>query len=241
MWLRFTTFALLPIIVLQGFKVRKTIPRLAEPSGEREGISGRGLPLSLLILGDSAAAGVGVDTQKQALSGAILTNLENEYCINWKLQAQTGHTSKQVLRDLQQLDSRNYDVIVTSVGVNDVTQLIPVKKWLKQQQQLFTQLQNRFQPKVIIVFSVPPMQHFPALPNPLAWLLGKYAKQMNQSLQQYLALQDQFRWIENDIKILQALNLPMARDGFHPDKEIYAFWGEQVANIIKAMSSSKLN
>ena len=62
MWLKLSTLALLPVVVLQGLKVRKNTPRLAEASGDRAGICGQGQPLSLLILGDSAAAGGGVES-----------------------------------------------------------------------------------------------------------------------------------------------------------------------------------
>ena len=176
MWLKLSTFALLPVIVIQGVKVRKNTPRLLEASGDRDGLIGQGQPLSLLILGDSAAAGVGVETQQDALSGAIISQLKTEYTLHWKLHAKTGHTTKQVYQAIQQLEPKKYDVVVTSVGVNDVTKLISAKTWIKQQKQLFTQIQNHFQPKLIIVSGVPPMQHFPALPNPLAWLFGQYAE-----------------------------------------------------------------
>ena len=59
MWLKLSTLALLPVLFVQGTKVRKNTPRLLEASGDREGTVGKGRPLSLLILGDSAAAGVG--------------------------------------------------------------------------------------------------------------------------------------------------------------------------------------
>ncbi len=233
MWLKLATLALFPIILWQGYNVRKNTPRLDEASGEREGIIGHGKALSLLILGDSAAAGVGVETQKDALSGAILANLQEEYCITWQLQATTGHTTKQVSNVVQQLNQQHYDVVVTSVGVNDVTKLISVDTWVKQQQQLLMQIQRQFSPKLIIVSAVPPMQHFPALPQPLAWLLGQYAEQMNQTLQHYLASKSHYSWLKNDIQAFQAMNLPMASDGFHPSKEIYAMWGQQVAERIK--------
>ncbi|WP_293745381.1 SGNH/GDSL hydrolase family protein [uncultured Acinetobacter sp.] len=233
MWLKLSTFALLPILVIQGVKVRKNTPRLLEASGDRDGLIGQGQPLSLLILGDSAAAGVGVETQQDALSGAIISELKTEYTLQWKLHAKTGDTTKQVYQAIQQLEPKKYDVVVTSVGVNDVTKLISAKTWIKQQKQLFTQIQNHFQPKLIIVSGVPPMQHFPALPNPLAWLFGQYAEQMNQTLKQWLAPQPQFRFIEYDIKNFQTMNLSMASDGFHPSKEIYAIWGQQVATLVR--------
>lgn len=53
MWLKLSTLLLLPVLFVQGSKVRKNTPRLAEAKGEREGSIGQGKPLSLLILGDS--------------------------------------------------------------------------------------------------------------------------------------------------------------------------------------------
>ncbi|MCY6410957.1 SGNH/GDSL hydrolase family protein [Acinetobacter sp. VNH17] len=233
MWLKLATFGLLPVLLIQGTKVRRNTPRLAEATGDREGRIGQGKPLSLLILGDSAAAGVGVETQQDALSGAIMAELQGEFMLQWKLHAKTGDTTKQVLKAIHDLEPQSYDVVVTSIGVNDVTKLTSAKTWIKQQKQLFTQIQTRFQPKLIIVSGVPPMQHFPALPQPLAWLFGKYAEQMNDTLQQSLAAQTQFRFIQYDIESFQAMNLPMASDGFHPSKEIYAIWGQQVAALVR--------
>lgn len=51
MWLKLSTFFLLPVLFIQGHKVRKNTPRLAEAKGEREGRAGQGKSLSLLILG----------------------------------------------------------------------------------------------------------------------------------------------------------------------------------------------
>ncbi|GAA5559704.1 MULTISPECIES: SGNH/GDSL hydrolase family protein [Acinetobacter] len=233
MWLKLSTLLLLPILFVQGNKVRKNTPRLLEPKGEREGGIGQGKPLSLLILGDSAAAGVGVETQKDALSGAIIQELQNEFFLQWKLHAKTGDTTRQVFHALQHLEERKYDVIVTSIGVNDVTKLTSAKSWIQQQKQLFEHIQKRFQPKLIIVSGVPPMQHFPALPNPLAWLFGQYAEQMNQKLQQWLAPQSQFKFLQYDIETFQAMNLSMASDGFHPSKEVYEIWGRQIAALVR--------
>ncbi|MEQ1345163.1 SGNH/GDSL hydrolase family protein [Acinetobacter seifertii] len=233
MWLKLSTLLLLPVLFVQGSKVRKNTPRLLEPKGEREGSIGQGKPLSLLILGDSAAAGVGVETQKDALSGAIIQELQNEFFLQWKLHAKTGDTTRQVFHALQHLEERKYDVIVTSIGVNDVTKLTSAKSWIQQQKQLFEHIQKRFQPKLIIVSGVPPMQHFPALPNPLAWLFGQYAEQMNQKLQQWLAPQSQFKFLQYDIETFQAMNLSMASDGFHPSKEVYEIWGRQIAALVR--------
>ena len=66
------TALLAPLIVPQGLWVRATIPLLQEPPGERQGTSGDGPPLRLLILGDSAAAGVGTSHTKSKAAQTTL-------------------------------------------------------------------------------------------------------------------------------------------------------------------------
>ncbi|MCJ8513395.1 SGNH/GDSL hydrolase family protein [Acinetobacter lwoffii] len=233
MLLKAATIALIPALVIQGNRVKKNTLRLPEPEGAREGQTGTGNKLSLLILGDSAAAGVGVEHQDDALLGAILHELKDDFEIDWKLQAKTGDTSSKVIHALDQIGVQHYDVIVTSVGVNDVTKLIPVEVWIQKQEQLYSKIQQKFSPKLIIAAGVPPMNMFPALPNPLAWLFGQYAKQMNQQLENFVNQQVNMQWIEYDIEKYRAMNLQMAADGFHPSKEVYTLWGQEVAGKIR--------
>ena len=233
MLLKAATIALIPALVIQGNRIKKNTLRLPEPEGAREGQTGTGNKLSLLILGDSAAAGVGVEHQDDALLGAILHELKNNFEIEWKLQAKTGDTSSKVIRALDQIEVQHYDVIITSVGVNDVTKLMPADIWIQKQEQLYSKIQQKFSPKLIIAAGVPPMNMFPALPNPLAWLFGQYAKQMNQQLEKFVNQQVNMQWIEYDIEKYRAMNLQMAADGFHPSKEVYTLWGQEVAGKIR--------
>ena len=233
MLLKAATIALIPALVIQGNRVKKNTLRLPEHEGAREGQTGTGNKLSLLILGDSAAAGVGVEHQDDALLGAILHELKDDFEIDWKLQAKTGDTSSKVIHALNQIEVQHYDVIVTSVGVNDVTKLMPADIWIQKQEQLYSKIQQKFRPKLIIAAGVPPMNMFPALPNPLAWLFGQYAKQMNQQLEKFVNQQVNMQWIEYDIEKYRAMNLQMAADGFHPSKEVYTLWGQEVAGKIR--------
>ncbi|TSH73158.1 SGNH/GDSL hydrolase family protein [Acinetobacter sp. RF15A] len=233
MLLKTITVVLIPALVFQGWRVKKNTLKLSEPLGEREGITGKGKKLSLLILGDSAAAGVGVEHQDDALLGAILKQLKNDFEIEWKLQAKTGDTTSKVLHALDELEKRHYDVVVTSVGVNDVTQLMSAKTWIEKQHQLYGKIQQNFSPKLVIAAGVPPMHLFPALPHPLAWLFGQYAQKMNQQLARFVGEQNNMQWIEYDLEKYQQLNLQMAQDGFHPSKEVYTLWGQEVTHRIR--------
>lgn len=232
MRLKWMTLLLLPWIIIQGKAVKKNTPRLPEPTGARQGVVGTGPKLSLLILGDSAAAGVGVEQQNQALLGAVLRQLEIDFEVHYQLEAKTGRNTTQLIQAATELPAQQVDVLIVSVGVNDVTRLGSPKRWLKQQQQFIAMLQSRFQPRMIILSGVPPMQEFPALPQPLAWLLGQYAAQMNQLMQQWLETQSDIYFLAYDLEEYRALNLSMASDGFHPSQEIYQLWGSKIAQLI---------
>lgn len=233
MLLKAATIALIPALIIQGTRVKKNTPRLPEPDGARAGQTGTGTALSILIVGDSAAAGVGVSTQDDALLGAVIDELKLDFALDWKLHAQSGDNSRQIIQKIDALNSCHYDVVLTSVGVNDVTQLMSAKQWIKKQHELYALIQNKFSPKLVIAAGVPPMHMFPALPNPLSWLFGKYAQQMNQQLEKFVQEKQHMQWIEYDLQKFRALNLQMADDGFHPSKEIYQMWGKEVASIIR--------
>ncbi|WP_425917481.1 SGNH/GDSL hydrolase family protein [Acinetobacter sp. TSRC1-2] len=235
MFLKISTIALIPSLIIQGNAVKRNTLRLPEPDGNRQGIIGTGKPLSILILGDSAAAGVGVEIQEDALLGAVLNQLKDQYEISYRLEAKTGHTTGQVMKTAKSMSTQHFDVVITSVGVNDITKLTPPKNWSKKQQQLYAEINQKFTPELIIASSVPPMNRFPALPNPLAWLFGQYAKGMNKTLGKFVQQQVNMQLIEYDLERFKMLNLEMAEDGFHPGKEIYTLWGQQMSDKIRQM------
>ena len=81
---------LIPALLIQGYEVKKNTLRLPEPDGNRQGTIGAGNPLSILILGDSAAAGVGVQIQEDALLGLVLKQLKNQYEVHYMFRGHNG-------------------------------------------------------------------------------------------------------------------------------------------------------
>jgi lysophospholipase L1-like esterase len=221
--------ALSPLLLVQGLYVRKTTPRLPEPSGERCGKIGTGPTLRLLILGDSAAAGVGVSSQADALSGQLSEQLAANFHTDWQLWAKNGHTSQDILALLNTKLAEPFDVVLISIGVNDITSGLSQAAWLKQQTWLIEKLTTIFSAKHIIYSSLPPMHHFPALPQPLRWVLGERAKQFNAALQQLVEQHPHCQFMPNDIPMQAHF---MASDGFHPSATSYTIWAKQVAQLL---------
>ena len=231
-----TTIVLAPILVAQGRHVRRVTPRLPEPPGPRSGSEGTGPELRLLILGDSAAAGVGAATQEEALSGQLLSQLRSTFRVFWKLNAQSGYTAKDVANCLEAATAEPFDVALVSVGVNDVTGRTRKLEWCAQQARLIWLLKAKFDVQHILLSSLPPMHLFPALPQPLRWYLGTRAKQFNQLLRKIAGADVQCEFLAISFPLEDGY---MAADGFHPGALAYSAWAHLAAATIQARIHQK--
>jgi len=224
-----------PLLWLQGRHVRRVTPRLPEPPGARDGVAGQGPLLRLLIAGDSAAAGVGADTLAAAMSGQLLQRLSPYYRLEWCVLASTGLDSPALWRLIAQTPARPFDVVVLSIGVNDVTGLRSPADWLRWQDRLAALIDHRFKPLWLIHSAVPPMHAFTALPQPLRWFFGRWARSFNQQLAASLAsaVPDQpQRTLHQPFQ--QTAPEGLASDGFHPGPLGYAVWAESLSQLILA-------
>ncbi len=226
--------SLAPLFLFQGRRVRATTPSLPEPEGRREGTQGQGEPHRLLILGDSAAAGVGVDWQDEALSGRLVAELAPCCRVHWRLEARNGRRVGDVLAGVGLPPKDHFHTIVISLGVNDVTAGTPVGRWGNQMEQLFSVLRQRYRPQRILMTAVPPMSRFPALPQPLRWYLGSRAAAMNRQLARRLDGQDLVELVEVPFT---PVSDAMAVDGFHPGRAGYMEWARELASRIPVESA----
>ena len=200
-------------MIVQGLRVRRVTPRLPEPPGPRSGTSGTGMPLRLLIAGDSAAAGVGAEHQAGALSGAVVDALQHDYRVSWALHARTGLRTAGVIALLETVEASDFEVALLSVGVNDVTAFTSTGKWLGQQRR----------------------HAFPALPEPLRGYLGARAQLLNEALAHFAAADASCEIVLPTLPMDPAL---MAADGFHPGPLAYREWGRCAAGIIQRRVST---
>lgn len=225
------TISLAPVIVPQGIWTNLRVPTLPEPPGARQGRVGEGPPLKLLIVGDSAAAGVGVERQDDALLGQVVSRLASRYRVEFELQAKTGFTTADILRRLDEMAAQDFDVALTSLGVNDVLALTGRAAWLARQAQLRQVLREKFGVRLLILSGLPPVHSFPALPQPLRWHLGSRATEFNDHLAAAVAAEPDARMVNLRFEADAGM---MASDGFHPGPPIYSEWAERAAQCILA-------
>ena len=238
----YTVFALLlPLLLLQAIWLRFTIIKLPEAMGERTANSGNSEAVNVLILGDSAAAGVGVSQQEEALAGQLPPLLANPFPINWQLVASSGLTSTDIINELKSLPAQKFDLVLVSVGVNDVTHFTRQAQWTENITNLATLLCTKFSAHKVLFSSVPPMHLFTALPQPLRWCLGLRATKLNSLMAVALANishnsnnQASISNCANNKCSVLTVDLPfsrkyLAKDGMHPSKLAYSVWAKQAA------------
>ncbi|NWN90261.1 SGNH/GDSL hydrolase family protein [Marinobacter adhaerens] len=225
-----STLVLAPILIGQGSYVRRVTPRLPEPEGRRHGAVGKGPELRLLILGDSAAAGVGVSRQEDALSGQLAGDLARDYRVTWSLLAETGHTAADVLETLGSAPENQYDVVLVSVGVNDVTGRTSNQQWCARVRELADRLVKNLGAPCVFFTAIPPMHVFPALPQPLRWYLGMRARQLNGLLENLCNRDDNLEYLRVSFPFEPGF---IATDGFHPGHDAYRLWAEHSAAAIR--------
>lgn len=219
-----------PLLLVQGWWVRMKTPKLPVPEFDQSGVVGEGQVLRLLLLGDSSAAGVGAEHAEQTLLAQLLKNLESQFQVHFQMMAESGRKSLEMLAVLAQEPPQDYDVIITALGVNDVTSQVPRDQWIKQQRHLIENLKIR-NPKSIIMSGLPPVGDFPALPWPLNLFLGGSADVFDQALKKMC--DDECGVVFHSLR-----NYPVtascASDGFHPGPKTYEIWAEKLATEISA-------
>ncbi|MFC2995935.1 SGNH/GDSL hydrolase family protein [Acinetobacter sichuanensis] len=228
-----------PVLLAQGLYTLLSVSgRLAEPLGARKGVLGNAelKPLRILITGDSAAAGVGVDQQVDALAGQIVHHLQDTFYCEWELHAKSGFTSKDIYQYLDIMPQCTFDIAVVSIGANDVTKPLLLSHWSKRLNALHQIFKDKFAVKYMIYTSLPPMHLFPAIPQPLRYFLGETARQFNDVLNKKFAEQKDSTVLSIDIPFDAAY---MATDGYHPSAAGYQIWAASVAELVKNMHEHK--
>jgi lysophospholipase L1-like esterase len=226
---RLLLMLLWPVFWLQGKHVRRVTPRLPEASGSREGVCGQGSVCRVLVAGDSGAAGVGVETQDEALCGQLVRCLSPHHRVEWCVLAINGLDSPGLVKLLEEAPIARFDVVILSMGANDVTCLCPPQRWVQWQTQLAELIAHRFAPNLLVHSAVPPMHRCMALPQPLRWFMGRWALEMNLLLSKLVSGQEgrTMHWHPETTTLTG-----MAADGFHPSAKGYAEWADGLSQRI---------
>jgi lysophospholipase L1-like esterase len=221
---RLVAILLGPVLLPQARRARRVIPRLPDAARPWEGtVPGRD-PVSILVLGDSTAAGVGADTQAEALPGNLARRLSAEWergaC--WRAVGENGATSEDIVRRyLAEASAQPYDFVFVSIGANDALQLRSRAAFRRNFRTILRRLRSVSPHALILVSSLPGFSQFDALPNPLRWALGLHGKSLEAVARRFAA---------SEPGVLMSPPAPeytpgfFASDRFHPSAQGYREW-----------------
>lgn len=220
---------LLPAIAWQGLRLRRTALRAPAAAGPAQGVVGSGPKLHLLGLGDSIIAGVGIDVLENALPGRTASALARHGGreVHWRAAGASGLRARQVAELFAQHPADEHvDVVLVSVGVNDVTGIGSTRRWRRDLSRLLDAIHAAHPGALLVLAGLPPMDRFPLLPQPLGATLGIRARTFDAIARELAAAR---AWVLHHPTIIDSGRDAFAADGFHPGPEACARWGESLA------------
>ena len=213
---RAVVYALFPVMLSQAFALRRHALTLVPAAGPAAGRIGRGEPLHFLAIGDSIIAGVGARRVERSTVVHVARFMSGRLAqeINWHAAGIIGAGARRVRRDgVAQLPPRPFDVILLSVGVNDVLKLERSGRFRRQLLKLIRELRRHSPDAFIGYVGLPPLDEFPKLRRPLRWIVGRRVRRFDAVAREAIT------------RVPDALHIPVrvsprpdmfADDGLHP-------------------------
>jgi lysophospholipase L1-like esterase len=221
---------LMPVIAAQGLWVRSSIKLLPPAAGPTTGFVGgeAANPVRIAVLGESTAAGCGVDTHDEGFPGSLARILAERTGrrIEWQAIGQHGATARRIRYKLLPEISRDLTLAVLLAGANDVLSRRTPAQWAEDLAAIVGELSQRAE-QVVVVGS-PPFQTFPSLPGTLRRYLSQGAAALDEASQRVCAVRPQATFISATDVVPMGADF-FSDDRFHPSAYGYLRWAEAVA------------
>ena len=241
----------LPLMYYQAKQIKKSVPVLPEAKGvegrseQIETSKGR---LKIISIGESAIAGVGVQTHREGFTGVFAQEISELFKINvdWKVYARSGYTAKRVLyKLLPKISEKKVDLIVIGLGGNDAFTLNRPSKWKGEIRMLIGALKTKFPTAILVFLNMPPIKEFPAFTSLIKFTIGNLVEILGEELQKVVHEYDNVFYSDEVITLKGWINkFSLERDksdffsdGVHPSKLTYQTWAKDAANKISNSKS----
>ncbi|MGL6290803.1 MAG: SGNH/GDSL hydrolase family protein [Silanimonas sp.] len=228
-WRRALFWGLMPLAAPQGLRLKRTAPRFSPAPGPREGRVGDGPPLHLLAIGDSVIDGVGCPSIDEALTGHFARQLAQvfEREVRWRALGRTGACARELGETLlPEMPRGPWDLVLVSVGVNDVSGLTRSAEFHARLSALVDGLRARAPQATVLLCGLPRMQHFPLLPQPLRFAAGLRAETLDALAADVAAQRER---VLHEPTTYVPRNDEFAPDGYHATSATQGAWAAVLA------------
>ena len=228
-----------PLLWFQGMRLKWEVRRMPTPEDRPYGIcTGKDKEFIMLGLGESPMAGVGIPKHSLTLTGLTAVRL-NELLgchVKWKILAENGLTLKNLNKLIGDQSDENADLVLVSIGGNDVFQLTPSWVWINNIHTCVKLLFLNGKKPLILFSPVPPVGRFPAIPNPLRIAFGFWEFLLQASLAQAINSMDNAHLLDERFPDGKEYYL---EDGIHPSPLAYDPWSEKLAIMTMELLNQK--
>ena len=218
-----------PLLWFQGMRLKREVQRLPTPGDCPFGIcKGKDKEFNILGLGESPTAGVGIARHAFTLTGltAVRLNKLLGCTVNWNILAESGLSMKNLIKLIREHSDENADLVLISMGGNDVFQLTPPLIWKNNINTCVKLLFQNYKKPLILFSPVPPVGRFPVIPNPLKIAFGFWEFLLQASLAQAINSMDNAYLLDERFPDGKEYYL---EDGIHPSPLAYDPWSEKLA------------
>ncbi|MGC4750676.1 SGNH/GDSL hydrolase family protein [Micromonospora sp. DT201] len=222
---------LMPIIAIQGKRLRPAIEMLSPATGPESGTVGDASrsPVRIAVLGESTAAGYGVDTHDEGFPGCLAHEIvaRTSRPVSWEVVGQHAATARRIRHRLLPRLGSDLDVVVVLAGASDVLVRRTPQEWGEDLSAIVDELAARA--NQVLVAGIPPFRSFPSIPTLLGRYLAAGADALDTRSRQVCAERPRATWVA-----AMDISSPdfFARDRFHPSASGYRRWAQGVADHV---------
>lgn len=222
-----------PIALYLGLRMRAATPRLLPPPGNKSGHIGNDTEpaYNILVVGDSSAAGVGVEDINQSIGpqlGAIL-HRETGAAVSWRIAGANSAICENI-RDhvVPNLERHRYTHIILCAATNDMKNYLTARRFKKGFGGLLYALHSKWPDAQIIWTPMLDMRTVPGLPPLLGRILQLRAEIINRRGRQLC--RERHAIVAQQLQATDPAGFSV--DGFHASAAGYHYWAELLAQTV---------
>lgn len=223
------------MLLPQGRRLRRSTPRLPDAplpwhgnvdGGGPGNESGASRPLNLLVIGDSTAAGVGVDHAALGLGGRLAEALaaRTQRPVHWRAAGRNGATARDLIgHHLTPALGGPTDVVFLTVGANDALAMRSARAFRRDIRCILERTFAAHPQAALLMSSLPAFFRFRMLPDPLKRSLYRHSQSLEREARALVAAQRRAHMSPPPPPYTDGF---FAVDEFHPSAIGYKDWAD---------------
>ncbi|TXN32284.1 GAF domain-containing protein [Lacisediminihabitans profunda] len=192
-------------------------------------------PDRILLMGDALAVGYGVSSWDRSLGGHLAREVSahTDRATDVEIVGNASLNAVGCLRALRGRDLGLLDAIITTIGVNEALQLVPVFLWRRRLARLFAFVDQETPVSLLLfVVAVPPTGLLSRLPDFVLGPTSRHARRLNEVTRRACDGHDRITFIPFDPPLPESVDRELAETDVYATSETYREWASLIAPLV---------